>query len=87
MTETSALADALNARGLIAVTSGRSVHAWRPGDQAGAILVCPGWTHGGAALWSWQQGKRAGQHDRADIDGTADAVAAFLAGDPPADPP
>ena len=87
MTETRELAGALNARGLIAVTSGRAVHTWHPGDQPGAILVCPGWSPGGAALWSWQQGTRAGHHARADFDGTADAVAAFLAGGPPPDPP
>jgi hypothetical protein len=83
MSDSSDLTEALKARGLMAAASGRSVRAWRPAAPDDAILVCPGWAAGGAALWSWQHGGTAGSHPRGDIPGAADAVAAFLADDPP----
>jgi hypothetical protein len=83
MSESSDLTEALKARGLMAAASGRSVRAWRPSSPDGAIVVCPGWAAGGAALWTWQHGGTTGSHPRGDIPGAAGAVAAFLAADPP----
>jgi hypothetical protein len=83
MSESSELTEALTARGLMAAACGRLVRAWCPSAPDAAIVVCPGWTAGGAALWSWQLHGAAGSHPRGDIPGAAVAVAAFLANDAP----
>jgi len=79
------LAKGLIARGMRAAAAGRAVRVWQPGNEDGWIWVVPGWTPGGAAVWSWQQGERSQRHPHDDIAGTAEAVARFLAEPAPAD--
>jgi len=79
MADATALAKALVARDLMAVAHARSVTVWRPGGEDSAVLVLPARSPDDEPLWSWQQGKRAGHHDRGDVEGTAEAVDAFLA--------
>ncbi len=83
MSEATALAEALIERQLMAVSHARSVTAWRPGGEDCAVLVLPARSPDDRPLWSWQQGQRAGHHDRGDIGGTAEAVGEFLAGGQP----
>jgi len=79
------LAKALIARGMRAAAAGRAVRVWQPGNEDGSVWVVPGWTPGGAAVWSWQQGERSQRHPRHDIAGIAEAAARFLAAPTPAD--
>lgn len=83
-TEAAALAGALTGQDLNALAHGHSVTVWRKGGEESALMIVPALSHDEAVpLWSWQQGRRGGHHERADPGGTAAQVAAFLADAPP----
>jgi len=79
MSEAGALDAALGARGLNAVAHERSVTAWR--GQGSAVLVVAVRPAAGSSVWARRRGERQGSRPLGDVEGTADAVAAFLAGD------
>jgi len=81
--EAAALEAALSARGLHAIAHPGAVTVWRPGDEDSAVLVVAVRPPAGQTVWTWQRGDHAVSHPLDDIEGTAEAVAAFLAEPPP----
>jgi len=76
------LAAELAKRGVTAVPAGPSVRAWVGGVGSSYVLVRPG-MEDDQPVWSWRHDDGAESHARDDIEGAAEAIAAFLQADPP----
>ncbi len=70
------LAAALHARNAVAVATGKTIRAWISGHDSRWIEVFR--VLGKAPLWAWRFEDDCGSHPRADTDGAAEAIAAFL---------
>jgi hypothetical protein len=70
------LGAALQARNVVALPTGTTIRVWISGHSSGWIEVFP--VAGKAPLWAWRSEHDGGSHPRADTDGAAEAIAAFL---------
>jgi hypothetical protein len=77
------LAALLARRGVIAVpTQDETVRAWLSGTRRDALTVLEMFT-GAEGVWAWQRDGHSGTHPVGDDVGAADAITAFLRGEPP----